>query len=153
MANSPSATSIDLTWTQEVGELVTSYEVTFSYQGPCAFTDSGNITLGSNSRSRTLTGLQEFSSYTVSVTTVNDGGRSTPQTRTVTTMSAGKSITGKGWIEVKWAENLESKRVYFLIVQKHIQCCMIADHCQCGHTFHQHLCYILMLFKIPEYLH
>ena len=68
-----------------------SYEVTFFYQGPCSgFTDSDNIPLGSGSRSRTLTGLQAFGSYTVSVTAVNDGGRSTPQTQTVTTMSAGK---------------------------------------------------------------
>ena len=69
-----------------------SYEVTFSYQGPCAFTDSDNITVMSASRSRTLTGLQEFSSYTVSVTAVNDGGRSTPRTQTVTTMSAGMKL-------------------------------------------------------------
>ena len=94
MANSQSATSIDLTWTPEVGEVVMSYEVTFSYQGPCSgFTDSDTIPLGSGSRSHILNGLQEFSSYTVGVAALNDGGRSTPQTQTVTTMSAGKIHT------------------------------------------------------------
>jgi len=41
------------------------------------------------SRNYTLSGLQEFSNYTVSVTAVNDAGNATTTTEAITTLSAG----------------------------------------------------------------
>ena len=89
MASAQSPTSVVLTWTPVTGEVVNSYEIVFSYQGPCngiTLTNTTNVTAAS--RSHTQTGLQEFSNYIISVAAVNSGGRGT-QTQMVTTMSSG----------------------------------------------------------------
>jgi len=68
---------------------VSSYEIVFSYQGPCSgFTQTNTTTVEGTSRNYTLSGLQEFSNYTVSVTAVNDAGNATDTVR-ATTLSAG----------------------------------------------------------------
>ena len=72
MAVSQSPTSINFTWTQPEGEIVDSYEVSFSYQGPCSgFNHTNTTTVNGTTRQYTLTGLQEFSNYTVTITAVN----------------------------------------------------------------------------------
>ena len=72
MVNTLSPTSITLTWTQPAGEVVDSYEVSFSYQGPCSgFNHTNTTTVNGTTRQYTLTGLQEFSNYTVTITAVN----------------------------------------------------------------------------------
>ena len=77
MAVSQSPTSINLTWTQPEGEVVDSYEVSFSYQGPCSgFNHTNTTTVDGTTRQYTLTGLQEFSNYTVTLVAVNGAGRS-----------------------------------------------------------------------------
>ena len=49
-----------------------SYEVSFSYQGPCTgFNHTNTTTVNGTTRQYTLTGLQEFSNYTVTITAVN----------------------------------------------------------------------------------
>ena len=89
MASAQSPTSVALTWTPVTGEVVDSYEIMFSYQGPCSgITLTNTTTVGAASRSHTQTGLQEFSNYIVNVTAVNSGGHGT-QIRMVTTMSSG----------------------------------------------------------------
>ena len=94
MASAQSSTSVALTWTPVIGEQVDSYEIMFSYQGPCrGITLTNTTTVGAASRSHTQTGLQEFSNYTVGVTAVNSGGNGT-QTQMVTTMSSGIMQTG-----------------------------------------------------------
>ena len=72
MAVSLSPTSITLTWTQPVGEVVDSYELSFSYKGPCSgFNHTNTTTVNGTTRQHTLTGLQEFSNYIVTITAVN----------------------------------------------------------------------------------
>ena len=72
MAVSLSPTSITLTWSQPEGEVVDSYELSFSYQGPCSGINHTNTTtVDGTTRQYTLTGLQEFSNYTVTITAVN----------------------------------------------------------------------------------
>jgi len=89
MASVQSPTSVALTWIPVTGEVVDSYEITFSYQGPCSgITLTNTTTAGATSRSHTQTGLQEFSNYIVSMAAVNSGGRGT-QAQMVTTMSSG----------------------------------------------------------------
>ena len=71
MVNTQS-TSITLTWIQPEEEVVDSYEVSFPYQGPCSgFNHYNTTTVDGTTRQYTLTGLQEFSNYTVTVVAVN----------------------------------------------------------------------------------
>ena len=71
-------------------DFVSSYEIVFSYQGPCSgFTHTNTTTVEGTSRNYALSGLQEFSNYTVSVTAVNDAGNATTTTEAITTLSAG----------------------------------------------------------------
>ena len=89
MVNSQS-TSITLTWTQPEKEVVDSYEVSFSYQGPCSgFNHTNTITVNGTTRQHTLTGLQEFSNYSVTVTAINDGGSTPSSAQMITTLSSG----------------------------------------------------------------
>ena len=90
MAESLSPTTINLTWTQPNEDFVSSYEIVYSYQGPCSgFTHTNTTTVEGTSRNYTLSGLQEFSNYTVNVTAVNDAGNATTTTEAITTLSAG----------------------------------------------------------------
>ena len=93
MAVSQSPTSINLTWTQPVGEVVDSYEVSFSYQGPCSgFNHTNTTTMAGTTRQYKLTELQEFSNYNVAVVAVNGAGRSERGSLNVVTMADGMSV-------------------------------------------------------------
>ena len=82
--------SIDLIWTQPVGEVVDSFEIVASYQGPCTgFNHTSTWFLYGTARQHTLTGLKEFSDYTVTMVAVNDAGRSEWSSKTVTTLANG----------------------------------------------------------------
>ena len=94
MAVSQSPTSINLTWTQPEGEVVDSYEVSFSYQGPCSgFNHTNTTTVNGTTRQYTLTGVQEFSNYTVTVVAVHGAGRSEGSSVNVVTMADGTFVT------------------------------------------------------------
>ena len=70
-----------------------SYEVSFSYQGPCTrFNHTNTTTVNGTSRQYTLRGLQEFSNYTVTVVAVNDAGRSGGSSVNVVTLPDGMSV-------------------------------------------------------------
>ena len=93
MVISESPTSINLTWTQPGDEVVDSYEVSFSYQGPCSgFNHTNTTTVDGTTRQYTLTGLQEFSNYTVTVVAVNDAGGSEESSENVVTMADGTYV-------------------------------------------------------------
>ena len=67
-----------------------SYEVSFSYQGPCSgFNHTNSTTVHGTTRQYTLTGLQEFSNYTVTVVAVNGAGRSEESSENVVTLVNG----------------------------------------------------------------
>ena len=67
-----------------------SYEVSFSYQGPCSgFNHTNTTTVDGTTRQYTLTGLQEFSNYTVTVVAENDAGRSERTSKNAVTMADG----------------------------------------------------------------
>ena len=67
-----------------------SYEVSFSYQGPCSgFNHTNTTTVAGTTRQYTLTGLQEFSNYTVTVVAVNGAGRSEESSENVVTLVNG----------------------------------------------------------------
>ena len=67
-----------------------SYEISFSYQGPCTgFNHTNTTTVDGTTRQYTLTGLQEFSNYTVTVAAVNGAGRSEESSENVVTLPDG----------------------------------------------------------------
>ena len=67
-----------------------SYEVSYSYQEPCSgFNHTNSTTVNGTTRQYTLTGLQEFSNYTVTVVAVNGAGRSEESSENVVTMANG----------------------------------------------------------------
>ena len=74
-----------------MGEIVDNYEITFSYQGPCSgYIHANTVIVDGATRQHTLTGLQEFSTYTISITAMNGGGRSVTISQSVTTVAAGR---------------------------------------------------------------
>ena len=93
MAVSQSPTSINLTWTQPEGEVVDSYEVSFSFKRSCdGFNHTNTTTVAGTTRQYTLTGLQEFSNYTVTVVAVNGSGRSGGSSLNVVTLADGMLV-------------------------------------------------------------
>ena len=67
-----------------------SYELSFSNQGPCSgFNHTNTTTVDDTTRQYILTGLQEFSNYTVTVVAVNGTGRSEGSRENVATMADG----------------------------------------------------------------
>ena len=79
MTATPHTTSIHLSWTQQDDDYIESFEITYSYQGPCS---SGvpvpcNMTLHDiTTRVYNVTGLEEFSNYRIIIAAVNRAGRS-----------------------------------------------------------------------------
>ena len=94
-----SPTSIALRWSQLVGS-PNSYEITYKYIGPCdGVTDSGRIPVNevpepfTGSVERNLTGLQEFSNYSISVIAIYDEGSAASTTSFVTLPAGVLNIT------------------------------------------------------------
>ena len=86
---SQSPTSITLSWEQPAGDAVDRYDIVYTYQGGCPL-QSTSFETTATTEMLTLQNLEEFSGYSVSVTAVNNGGRSAPATGTFTTAPAGK---------------------------------------------------------------
>ena len=88
--------SFNITWTQQDGDVVDCYEIRYCYQGPCpGVTEvSGNVTVNGSTREYTVSGLQEFSNYTVILTAINMVGNNSTTT-TVTTLASGIHVRVK----------------------------------------------------------
>lgn len=77
-------------WSQPDGKIGTTYILFYTYQGPCAgFGGGRNVSVG-NATKYTITGLQEFSVYNLTVTASNVRGSSSPASVLVNTSSAGE---------------------------------------------------------------
>ena len=86
--------SINLVWTQPLGEVVDSYEIVTSYQGDCTgVTHTSTWFLYGTARQHTLTGLKEFSNYSVTMMAVNDAGKSEQSSRSFITMADGMYLS------------------------------------------------------------
>ena len=88
------STSVVVSWSSQA--LVCSYEISFQratgseQHGDCtSFDHSGNVSVGGNITTHNLTGLQEFSTYFITVTAVNGAGRNESDPVPVTTTMAG----------------------------------------------------------------
>ena len=84
------STSITVVWSRTPGKISTTYTLSYTYQGLCAGGGaSGTKSIGTATQ-YTITGLQEFSLYTLTLT-ASYGVRSSPPTSVmVNTSSAGE---------------------------------------------------------------
>ena len=82
-------TSIHITWSTVLGDRIDYYLISYSYQDKCSHSRQPNITNQTGTRLRTdITGLQEFSAYSINITAVNIQGHNST-TRRITTLSSG----------------------------------------------------------------
>ena len=77
-------------WSQPGGEIGTIYTLSYTYQGPCTGAGGGGSVSVGNATQYTITGLQEFSVYTITITASIGLGSSPPVSVLVNTSSAGK---------------------------------------------------------------
>ena len=82
--SSKTATTISLSWSVPSGSVVDSYEVMWETDSSATITDG--------STSYTITGLEEDTSYTITVTATNAAGSAVSAPVTGTTSSTGKGI-------------------------------------------------------------
>ncbi|KAL5486530.1 hypothetical protein EMCRGX_G019023 [Ephydatia muelleri] len=82
------STSITAMWSQPGGEIGTTYILSYTYQGPCAGAGGGGSVSVGNATQYTITGLQEFSAYTLTITASIGVGSSPPASVLVNTSSA-----------------------------------------------------------------
>ena len=90
-SDSSTATSISLSWTS-AGSEVDSYEVMWQRDtsGECPDEDAGSTTITDNSTSYDIMGLEEDSSYSITVTASNAAGSTI--SNTITAMTLGLEI-------------------------------------------------------------
>ena len=86
--SSTTATTISLSWSVPSGSVVDSYEVMWEGDGARSST-----TITDGSTSYTITGLEEDSSYTITVTATNAAGSAPSYRVTIVTEEAGKLCT------------------------------------------------------------
>ena len=78
VAHSPTATTVSLTWDMTGDNFIERFEVSYSYTvNTCtASAGSGMVTISDGTRrSHTLSGLNEDSHYTITVTAINSEGQ------------------------------------------------------------------------------
>ena len=85
------STSITAMWSQPGGEIGTTYTLSYTYQGPCAGAGGGGSVSVGNATQYTITGLQEFSAYILTITASIGVGSSPPASVLVNTSSASES--------------------------------------------------------------
>ena len=91
---SSTATTISLSWSIPSGSVVDSYEVVWERDtsGECPDEDEGSATITDSSTSYTITGLEEDSSYTITVTATNAAGSAASDPITGMTREAGEGL-------------------------------------------------------------
>ena len=84
-------TTIPLTWTS-AGSIV-SYEVEWRYDGECSDVRGGRATVPGSMTSYTIEGLEEYITYSITVTAANIVGSTVSEVATVRTSEAGEVIS------------------------------------------------------------
>ena len=131
VSTTPQSTSITITWTQPEGDVVNSYEITYSYQGPCSDgtqsqTESGSIS--GDLRQLTAGELHEFSNYTITIIASNGAGNSPPVTTTAETLPDGMMYFHGIFFRIdpqihlyssKWTSSVPHSHLYHSILHYH----------------------------------
>ena len=90
--SSVTSTTIPLSWTS-AGSVVDSYEVMWiAGPGDCPGVSGGSTTIDGDTTSHTIEGLEEYITYTITVTATNAVGSAVSDQATQRTSEAGKSI-------------------------------------------------------------
>ena len=95
IVSSTTATTISLSWSVPSGSVVDSYEVMWERDtsGECPDEYEGSATITDGSTSYTITGLEEDSNYTITVTATNPAGSAASDPVTGMTGEAGEGLT------------------------------------------------------------
>ena len=88
-------TTLSLSWSVPSGITVDSYEVMWQRDttGECSNEDEGSATITDGSTSYTITGLEEYSNYTITVTAADISGSIISDPVTGTTNEAGEKMS------------------------------------------------------------
>ena len=93
MSTSQTQSTITISW-DHISNSVISYEVSYTYQGPCSgVDDSGTETVAAPLTQHTLMGLEEFSTYMITVRAVYNGMYSDSDSISGTTMPSGREVS------------------------------------------------------------
>ena len=85
-------TTIPLTWTS-AGSVVNNYEIVWTYDGECSDVRGGRATVAGDMTSYTIGGLEEYITYSITVTAANNVGNAVSEVATVRTSEAGEVIS------------------------------------------------------------
>ena len=86
------ATSISFSWTS-AGSEVNSYEVEWTYDGECSDVRGGSTIVAGIMTSYTIEGLEEYTTYSITVTATNDVSSAVSEVATVRTSETGEVIS------------------------------------------------------------
>ena len=92
MSTSQTQSTISIAW-DHIPNSVISYEVSYTYQGPCSgVDDSGTETVAAPLTQHTLMGLEEFGTYMITVRAVYNGMESDYVSTSATTFPSGREV-------------------------------------------------------------
>ena len=88
------STTIPLTWTS-AGSAVNSYsyEIVWRYDGECSDVRGGRATVAGDMTSYTIEGVEEYITYSITITAANDVGSAVSEVATVRTSQSGEMIS------------------------------------------------------------
>ena len=89
---SVTSTTIPLTWTS-AGSVVNRYEIVWTYSGECSDVRGGRATVAGDMTSYTIESLEEYITYSITVTATNNVGSAISEVATVRTSEAGEMIS------------------------------------------------------------
>ena len=89
---SVTSTTIPLLWTSG-GSVVNSYEVEWRYDGECSDVRGGSATVTGGMTRYTIEDLEEYITYSITVTATNDVGSDVSEVANVRTSEAGEVIS------------------------------------------------------------
>ena len=89
---SVTSTTIPLSWTS-AGSVVNSYEIVWRYDGECSDVRGGRATVAGDMTSYTIEGVEEYITYSITVTATNDAGNADSEVATVRTSEASEVIS------------------------------------------------------------
>ena len=93
MSTSRTLTTITISW-DHISNSGISYEVSYTYQGPCSGVDgSGTETVAAPLTQHTLMGLEEFTTYMITVRAVYNGMESDYVSTSATTLPSGREVS------------------------------------------------------------
>ena len=83
--------SILLRWSQQPDDFIKGFTIIANYTGPCNdyYNITNNTMLDPSTKQINITGLQEYSNYTIEVSAFNDAGSNVSRRVNVTTESSG----------------------------------------------------------------